>query len=189
MPITQDADVQIPEKERYTHEDYLRLPEGAPYQLIDGELVMAPSPTVYHQRLIFRLARKLHDFVEERDLGEVFVSPIDVYLSEADTPQPDVVFVARDRLGIVGEQEIEGAPDLVVEVLSPSTAYYDLRKKKRLYQRSGVKEYWIVDPIEESIEVYENAGERFDLIDRAEGETRAASRLLEGFAVDLSAVF
>lgn len=187
---TAAAKLPIPEKERYTYADYAALPEGAPYQLIDGELVMTASPNTQHQRIIKRLLRVMDAFVEENSLGEVFVSPVDVYLSEADTPVPDLVFVAEERLGIVGAQKIEGAPDLVVEVLSPSTGYYDLRKKKRLYAEAGVAEYWIVDPIEESVEVHVNTGGAFDLHERAEGEGRvASSQVISGFSVQLDALF
>ena len=185
----QAADVAIPKKERYTYADYAALPEGAPYELIDGELVMSAAPNIQHQRITGRLFRLFSSFVEERDLGEVFVSPVDVYLGEENTPQPDVAYVATERLGIVGAQKIEGGPDLVVEVLSPSTAYYDLKKKKHLYAGCGVKEYWIVDPLEESVEVFQNAGGRFDLHQRAEDKGRAGSALLEGFAVDLADLF
>jgi Uma2 family endonuclease len=173
----------------YTHADDARLPAGAPYELIGGDLVMAPAPTPDHQRIIGRLFRLFSGFVEEQALGEVFVSPIDVHLSEHDTPQPDLVFVATERAEIVGAQHIEGAPDLVAEVLSPSTGYYDLRGKKRLYEHAGVKEYWIVDPVEGSVEVYENGPDGFVLADRAEGEDVVASASLEGLRVELSALF
>ena len=137
--------MQAVEKKGYTYEDYAQLPEGAPYQLIDGELVMSPSPTPTHQRILFSLSVALHLFVKEHDLGQVLIAPMDVYLSETDTPQPDILFIAKARLEIIGEKYVDGAPDLVMEILSPSTAYYDLKKKKRLYEASGVKEYWIVD--------------------------------------------
>jgi Uma2 family endonuclease len=192
MPIVEapaPPGTKPPEKETYTHADYARLPEGAPYELIGGDLVMAPAPTPDHQRIIGRLFRLFSGFVEEQALGEVFVSPIDVHLSEHDTPQPDLVFVATERAEIVGAQHIEGAPDLVAEVLSPSTGYYDLRGKKRLYEHAGVKEYWIVDPVEGSVEVYENGPDGFVLADRAEGEDVVASASLEGLRVELSALF
>lgn len=192
MPIVEapvPRDTHPPEKETYTHADYARLPEGAPYELIGGNLVMAPAPTPDHQRITGRLFRLFSHFVEENVLGEVFVSPIDVHLSEHDTPQPDLVFVAKERAEIVGAQEIEGAPDLVAEVLSPSTGYYDLRGKKRLYERTGVKEYWIVDPVEGSVEVHQNGPDGFARADRAEEGGVASSALLEGLRIELDALF
>lgn len=151
---------------------------------------MAPAPATNHQRLVGRLFRLFDAFARENKLGEVFISPIDVHLSKHDTPQPDLVFVAKERSKIVGEQEIEGAPDLVAEVLSPSTGYYDLRGKKTLYERSGVKEYWIVDPVEGSVEVYENGADGFTLAQRAEKEgDTTASQLLDGLRIPLSDLF
>lgn len=192
MPIIEapvPKGTEPPEKETYTYEDYLKLPEGAPYELIGGNLVVAPAPTTNHQRVLRRLFRLFADFVEENALGEVFFSPIDVHLSERDVPQPDLVFVSKEHAEIVGEQEIEGAPDLVAEVLSPGTGYYDLRGKKTLYERSGVKEYWIVDPEENSVEVYENGADGFALFQRTEETGTATSPLLDGLRVKLNDLF
>lgn len=177
------------EKKTYTYEDYAQLPEGAPYQLIGGELVMSPAPTPRHQRILLNLSVALHLFVEEHDLGAILFAPTDVYLSEIDTPQPDILFIARARLDIIGEKYIEGAPDLIMEILSPSTAYYDLKKKKRLYEASGVKEYWIVDPEAREIEVYALIEGRFDLFGREAGQGSVTSKLLDGFSVNLDDVF
>ncbi len=181
--------MQAVEKKVYTYEDYAQLPEGAPYQLIDGELVMSPAPTPRHQRISQNLNRALDRFVEDHGLGEVYCSPIDVYLSDIDTPQPDILFIAKARLDIIGEKYIEGAPDLVVEILSPSTAYYDLKKKKRLYETSGVKEYWVVDPEAQEIEVYALVEGRFELFAREAEQGVISSKLLGGFSVDLEGVF
>ena len=204
MPIVEapaPKDAKPPEKETYTYADYVELPEGAPYELIGGNLVMARAPATNHQRILRRLFRRFADFVEEHALGEVFFSPIDVHLSEHDVPQPDLVFVAKERAEIVGEQEIEGPPDLVAEVLSPGTGYYapndseevllgcDLRSKKTLYERAGVQEYWIVDPVEQSVEVYTLDGDAFTLHQRAEAGEEAASKLLDGLHVSLSDLF
>lgn len=183
------ATLPLPEKERYTYADYAALPEGAPCQLIDGDLVMIASPNMQHQRIIERLLRLMDAHVEENDFGEVFVSPVDVYLSGTSTLVPDLAFVAKERLGIVGTQKVEGAPDLVVEVLSPPTGYYDLRKKKRLYAEAGVAEYWVVDPLEESVEVHTNAEGAFALRERAEGGGSVPSQIISGLSVGLDALF
>jgi Uma2 family endonuclease len=180
-------------KSTYTYEDYAQLPEGAPYQLIEGQLVMAPSPRVYHQLIVGALYRALHAHVHQHDLGEVFVAPVDVYLSETTTLVPDVIFVAAARRAIIGEMKIEGAPDLVMEVLSPSTAYYDLKEKKRLYEQHGVREYWLVDPEADDVEIYrldEDQGEnQYALHQRAVETGAVTSALLDGFAVDLADLF
>ena len=176
-------------KKQYTYEDYEKLPEGAPYQLIGGELIMTPSPMPYHQIIARNIGFELLKFNEQRRLGEVIFAPLDVYLSETETYQPDIIFISKDRLNIIGEKKIEAAPDLVIEILSPSTAYYDLRHKKRIYEKSGVKEYWIVDPMEKGIEVYENVNGEFKVFSQAQEKDRVKSKLLDGFEVEMEKAF
>lgn len=176
-------------KKRHTYADYEKLPEGSPYQLIGGELVMTPAPTPYHQRISMEIGYALVKFVKARDLGEVLYAPIDVYLFETETYQPDIIFISKERPTIIGEKKIEGAPDLVVEILSPSTAYYDLRHKMRVYEKSGVKEYWIADPIEKTIELYENAAGAFSIFSKASEKGSVRSKLLAGFELDLVTIF
>jgi len=181
-------EIELLQKEVYTYEDYAALPEGAPYQLIGGKLVMTPSPTASHQYISVRIGKRLIDFVEEMGLGIVLFAPLDVYLEEKETYQPDIIYIAKERLFII-EERVNGAPDLVMEILSPSTAYYDLRKKARVYARQGVKEYWIVDPEESSIEIYSNQGDTFELKQKAEGEGKVNSSLLAGFEVEIKDIF
>ena len=123
--------------EKYTYEDYSKLPEGARYQLINGCLIMTPAPTIYHQKLIGRIYLALAQYVSTHQLGDVLLSPVDVYLTESEAYQPDIIFVSTRQQSIIGEEKVTGAPDLVIEVLSPSTAYYDLRHKMRIYEESG----------------------------------------------------
>ncbi len=144
----------IAKKKRYTYEDYLRTPDDKRYELIEGELIMVPSPVPEHQRISGRLEFELRKIVAEHDLGEVFDAPCDVYFDDEDVVQPDILFISKERLNIIGEKNIEGAPDLVIEIISESSAYRDLVQKKRLYARFGVKEYWVVIPEEEAIEIY-----------------------------------
>jgi Uma2 family endonuclease len=184
-----DTLLELEKKPRYTYHDYAQLPEGAPYQLIGGELIMTPSPVPYHQDISRNLEFLLLTYIKSQNLGKVYDAPIDVYLEEEETYQPDIIFISRDRLSIVGEKKIEGAPDLVIEILSPATAYYDLRKKKEVYEKHGVKEYWIVDPIEKIIEVFENKEKGFELYNQARVEGKVSSRLLENFSVDLKDIF
>ena len=139
-----------------TYTDYAELPEKAPYQLIGGEFALNPAPTPFHQRISLKLIIELATFVEANELGQVFDAPIDVYFSETEVYQPDIIFIGKERLDIIGEQKIEAAPDMVVEILSPSTGYYDLRHKKQVYEKHGVKEYWLIDPPEQSLEIFEN---------------------------------
>jgi len=179
----------LQEKKVYTYADYEKLPEGAPYQLIGGCLVKEPAPIPYHQILSSRLEFELMKFVEERDLGQVLNAPTDVYLSDTEVYQPDILFISKERMSIIGAKKIEAAPDLVIEILSPSSAYYDLRHKMRVYESSGAREYWIVDPIEKSIEVYQNGANGFSLAGKAKDAGLIHSVLLGGFNVDLEKVF
>lgn len=190
-PSTTDRpEVDLPEKDRYTYEDYQQLPEGAPYELIHGHLVMSPSPTIQHQRLVRKLSQALTDHVEGGERGgEVFFAPIDVRLSDETVVQPDVLYVSPNRADRIGEQEIDGAPDLVMEVVSPSTSHLDVFDKKRLYEQSGVQEYWIVDPDSKTIEVHILADDEMALHEHRVEEGSATSSLLEGFTIDLADLF
>lgn len=172
-----------------TYEDYANLSEGAPYQLIGGELVMTPAPSIAHQDVLRDLAFKLLSFLDRRMLGHMYFAPVDVYFNERDVFQPDILFISKDRESIIGKSRIDGVPDLVVEILSPSTAYYDLRKKYRVYEQSGVREYWIVDPEMKRVEVYENNDGTFVMLSDAEGHGSVFSRVLHGFKVDLADLF
>ena len=173
---------------KQTYRDYEALPEGAPFQLIDGELVMTPSQTVNHQQIIRNLAVLLHHYITERALGEVIFAPIDVCLTEDDVYQPDVIFISNERKQIIQER-IKGVPDLIVEVLSPSNAYLDLVRKKNVCEATGVREYWIVDPMEKSIDVFENIGKEFRNAARARHAGTVTSKILSGFTVSLDQCF
>lgn len=116
-------------------------------------------------------------------------APVDVYLGETDTYQPDLIFISRERMHIVEPARINGAPDLVVEILFPATAYYDLRKKFRVYERCGVREYWVVDPEEKVIEVFALKEGKFVLVQRAEGTGEVSSGVIEGFTVSVEGIF
>jgi Uma2 family endonuclease len=175
--------------EKKTVSDYEELPEGSPFQLINGELVMNPAPHFFHQRILSRLHIRLGVFVETHDMGEVVESPVDVHLSNADVFQPDIVFIAKERLNIILDGKIMGAPDLVVEVLSPSTGYYDLSHKKNMYELSGVKEYWVLYPNEETLEIFENVDGQFVQRARAKHKGTVSSGLLQGFSVKLTEIF
>lgn len=183
MPLTA-------EKKVYTYRDYEKLPEGAPYQLIKGELIMSPSPVPYHQRISKRLEYLIYEYAEKnKKLGEVFDAPIDVYLEETEVYQPDIIFISKERSHIIGEKKIEGAPDLVIEILSPSSAYYDLRHKMTMYAKHGVREYWIVDPEERSIEVYENRDGHFHMLEKGKEKEVIHSKVIPGLEISLDEIF
>ncbi len=176
------------EKRRYTIEDYEKLPEGSPYQLIEGELIMSPAPAPEHQEVSINLSYKLYNVVKKTKRGKVLYAPVDVYLDQENAYQPDIVVVLEGSRAKITQRGIEGPPDIVVEILSPSTAYYDLLEKKEVYERSGVKEYWIVDPKRKTFEIYTNSQEGFKLLSKAKGEGVVRSELL-GIDLDLKEVF
>ena len=132
-------------KTKLTYEDYAKTPDDERWELIDGELFRMPSPNIAHQMISGELFPRMKQFVQERNLGVVFHAPTDVVLSDTDTVEPDLLFISRERMGIITRLNIQGAPDLVVEIHSSSTTQRDLTAKRALYARSGVKEYWPVD--------------------------------------------
>jgi len=181
--------IGIPVKESYTYRDYALLPEGAPYQLIGGKLIMTPAPGTFHQVVVIRLVERLLEYNAKEKAGQVLVAPVDVYLEERETYQPDIIFISRERLSIIEPARVAGPPDVVMEVLSPSTAYYDLKSKARIYAKHGVKEYWIVDPEDKSIEVYTGQDGGLGLHQRVQGKGKVSSLLLAEFAVEAAEVF
>lgn len=141
---------------RWTYAEFARLPsEGSTrYEVIAGELVVTPAPSLRHQRISADLVTWLNGFVREHDLGEVFAAPVDILFAEDDYVEPDLVFVRNDHRDYLTDRGIEGPPDLVVEILSPSTADRDRGIKLERYRHFGVPEYWVVDPDARTIEVW-----------------------------------
>ena len=138
-----------------TWEDVLRMPDdGNRYEFIGGRLYVTPAPVTRHQRISKRLQAALMRVLEDPGCGEVFHAPILVeFPGTGDRVQPDLLFVSDERRAIIGEKQVTGAPDLVVEILSPSTAHRDRGIKLDLYARCGVGQYWIVDPVEDAVDV------------------------------------
>lgn len=175
-----------------TYDDYRLLPiDGRRHELIGGELLVTPAPNTKHQRVSLRLARLLGDFVEEHRLGEVFAAPYDVVLSPVDVVQPDLVFVSTGRSSQVTESNLQGAPDLVVEIVSDGSRRTDEIVKRGLYSRSGVAEYWVIDPVIDSVKVYRRQGDDFGSPTLHSAGTGAplTSPLLPGFDLDLVRLF
>ncbi len=139
-----------------TKEDYRKLPDSGPrFQLIEGELYMSPAPNRYHQVISRNLVFLLLKYLEQHPLGELYHAPFDVYLSDHDVFQPDLVFVRKENFAVLTDAGVEGTPDFVVEILSPSNAYLDRNAKLRVYARTGVKELWLIDPEARVIQVYQ----------------------------------
>ena len=127
-------------------EVYRILPEGTRAELINDTLYMSPAPTTKHQKVIFTLAGQFYAYINEKKNGEVLISPVDVFLNEKNAVQPDIAFIANENISIIKEDGIYGAPDLIIEILSPGTESFDKKTKRDRYEKAGVKEYWIVDP-------------------------------------------
>ena len=183
---------QLPAQGQWSYDDYARLPDdGCRYEVIRGELYMAPAPRPLHQRVIIRLSFFLEAYLEERKLGTAFAAPIDVILPRklGNPVQPDLLFIRSERRRIIGELNIQGAPDLVMEVLSPSNPAHDRSLKHELYAEAGVPEYWIIDPRARTVEIFVLRGAAYQLLGRfGEGES-ARSDLLDGFAIDVDGIF
>ena len=136
----------------YTAEDLANTPDdGQSYEVIGGELVVSPAPSTKHQRVSFRLSRILGDYLERVGSGEAFAAPIDVFLGEHDIVQPDLVVVLQPHAERITETGIQGAPDIVIEIISPSSQRMDRIRKSATYATFGVPEYWLVDPDTETI--------------------------------------
>ncbi len=142
-------------------EVYQMLPEGTNVQLINNQIIMSPAPSDAHQKILDKIYRRLGDYVEEKNLGETRPAPYDVYLSRKNAYQPDIVFIAGENLHKIQADGLHGAPDLVIEILSPATWHYDKGDKKDEYERSGVKEYWLVDPIDKTTEGFQLVNHEF----------------------------
>ena len=176
---------------KFTYEDYCLMPEDRRYELIGGEFLMVLSPSVIHQRVAANLEAILRRYVIEKEIGEVLYAPLDVLLSPQDVVQPDIMFISKTRSEIVTDINIQGAPDLVVEILSSSTAERDRTIKKKLYARHGVKELWLVNPGAQVVELYslENGEEKQPLLFARSERRPFISPLFPGLSINLDEVF
>jgi Uma2 family endonuclease len=164
----------MPTRAILTYRDYAALPDdGRRYELHRGELSVTPSPGTRHQRAGLRLTVLLDQHVRSRALGEIFTAPTDCILSDMTVVQPDILYIATDRRSIISERGIEGAPTLVVEVLSPSTMRIDRERKRALYAEHGVPWYWIADPESRTVEAYKLVGVAYVAAGRVSREPSA----------------
>ena len=179
------------ETQNWTYEEMrTKLPPESRYELISGELIdMSPAPNSEHQRISRKLEFALLKFLDQNRLGELLHAPIDVILDKQNVVQPDILFISNASLKIITKKCVEGVPDLVVEIISPSSYYRDTVEKNGLYERFGVKEYWLIDPANRVIEVFSLQNGKYALHAFVAEEGKAASALLEGFEVDSSDIF
>ena len=178
-------------RRKLTYEDYVLFPEdGQRHEIIDGEHYVSPAPIPRHQIISVELITTLHSYVKSRRLGQVLIAPTDVLLSRHDILQPDILFISNERAAIVKDKNIQGAPDLVIEILSPSTRRLDQRLKLERYELLGVREYWIVDPAGR-VEVFQIDGEAFRRTAElsSEAEDMLTTPLLPGLQIPLADLF
>ncbi len=181
---------ESPATRPWTYDEYLLLPDdGRRWQIIGGERFVTPAPRVRHQRVIGRLYALLVSDRLVTSRGEVLLSPVDLVLSSTDVVQPDLLFVSKERASIVHEKALHGPPDLVIEVLSPSTARIDRVLKRRLYEESGVDELWLVDLDAETVEVHRVAGGGYGAPELLPAGAVLTTPVLPGVELDIAGVF
>ena len=173
-------------KKKFSYEDYLKLDDDNKYELIEGELIVVPRPRPRHQKVLNKLVYAFEGFLQKNPVGE-FYTDLDVHLGDA-VVAPDLLYISKDRAQIVGELNVQGAPDLVVEVLSPATARYDKKEKGRLYFNRGVKEFWVVDPEDRLVEVYRAGETNWEWVGVFDAEDILTTPLLPGFELVLKNV-
>lgn len=188
-------DAPAPEADtRLTYDDLLEFPDdGRRHELIDGEHIVTPTPVTRHQRIVTRLARMIGNFLEDHpEHGEVFAASVDIVLSRHDAVVPDVVLIAGDQAEILGDKNVQGAPALMVEVISPGSRKRDAQTKRRLFEKRGVREYWLIDPELDLVQIYRRGGDggfarAIELT--AEDGGVLTTPLLPGCSVDLRTLF
>ena len=172
-----------------TERDYYNLPEGSRYQLIEGDLYMAPAPNLHHQTILGNLAFALRSYLEQNPIGILFLAPSDVFFSRESIWQPDLFIVLNARRHILTIKRCEGAPDFIAEILSPGNQDLDLHTKRAVYAREGVTEYWILDPEAKEILIHRFEESPNDPVARIKPPEDASSSLFPGLRIDLDRLF
>ena len=174
---------------KFTYADYRNAPDDKRYELLDGDLVVVPAPKEVHQRVLINLTILLGQLVRHTGVGEIYAAPFDVVLTDTDVVQPDLLFVSNERAHIITDENVQGAPDLVIEILSPSTAERDKTFKRSLYAKHGVKEYWLVDTDAETVTVLVWDAHHFVEIGVCGKGQTLSSPTLKGFTLNSDEIF
>jgi len=175
-----------------TYDDYVQFPDdGKRHEIIEGDHYMTPAPKAKHQTAALNLSLAIGGFVKNHGLGLVFIAPFDLILSDENVVQPDLLFVSAARTAIVTEDNVQGAPDLVIEILSELSRKKDEVTKRKLYERFGVQEYWVVDPELEIVKIFKLAQEKYGRAVELSKETNdvLTTELLAGFSLAVSEIF
>ncbi|MBT9171950.1 MAG: hypothetical protein DDT21_00324 [Syntrophomonadaceae bacterium] len=192
MVREKEAAYKIDAAKKYTYRDYLEIPEepGYRYEVLDGELIKEPSPNVPHQRASRRLQRVLEDYFWGRDpAGEIFNAPLDVTFNDFNVVQPDLFYVAGEQKEIVEHARVGGPPALVVEILSPSTTRKDRLRKMLIYQRAGIKHYWLVNPEEKTMECFSLRNDLYALVASGMDDDVVEHPDFAGLSIELKALW
>jgi len=180
------------ESRKFTVQEFLEwdgFEPGFTYELINGELVKKSSPHPQYQIISANLFRNIDSFVQDKKSGIVLFAPVDVFLDQENALVPDLIFIREANRSIITDNGVEGVPDLVVEILSPGTAKYDRGKKMKVYRKHQVREYWLVDPKLQSVEVYvyRNGDYDLDFLETVQGKIQSV--VLEGFSLEIDTIF
>ena len=178
-----------PSSTKLTYADYVLFPDdGLRHEIIEGEHYVTASPATRHQRILLNLSYLIQSYLETHPIGEIFFAPFDVLLSEINILVPDLVYISNERAHFITPQNLQGAPDLVVEILSPSTRSRDRRLKRDVYERTGVEEYWLVDPEREVVEIYRRGAKGFQPSVRCARPEIVTTPLLPGLEIPLDKI-
>jgi Uma2 family endonuclease len=177
--------------QKYTYADYreLDVDDNLLYELINGDLVKKSAPSPQHQTVVVNLLFAIKSFINEKNKGRVFVATIDVFLDDYNVPQPDLIFISEAKKGIITQDGIMGVPDLVVEVISPSSWRRDRFEKMKLYKKYEIPEFWLIDPQNKSVEVFTYTDNDFDVFSLGVETDEVQSKILEGFTIKVKTIF
>jgi len=174
---------------KLTYHDFLLLPDdGKRYEILDGDLFVTLSPVTRHQLIVGRFLHRLMTYLETHPIGTVFTAPYDVVLSDTDIVEPDLLLVLHTGRAVITEKNVQGAPDVIIEVLSPSTAARDHDLKRKRYERFGVQEYWLIDPDGNTLEMLVIKDGRYVEAFRTTRPAECTSALLPGLILDLGSL-
>lgn len=184
----------LSENKSFTINEYLKITDDKQYEVIEGELRMVPAPSFEHQDFSANLVFIFSQYVRKKSLGKVLFAPSDVILDEKNIVQPDILYISVKNKEIVQKGKVFGSPDLVIEIISKGSKHADYFKKKDLYEKFGIKEYWLVDPFSESVEVLVlDDNNRYDLYSEGfigeDGNITVKSKVIEGLEVNIEEIF
>ena len=163
--------------------------DGKRYEILEGELEMTPSPSTFHQKVSRNLEMIIWNYVIKHNLGEIYDAPLDVIFDQINVLQPDIIYISIERQELIKQKGIFGAPDLIIEIKSPGAPHVDTKRKKDIYERFGVREYWIVDAPDKKVEVYILKGGGYTLQGIYTDQDSINCKTIKGLSVNLTEVF